>query len=266
MSLTVISSLRFLIMYSMALLTNSFFNFPPGGAEHRARLLESVVAPLLQGVRTDNPVLVHERLEAQVRTLAIQCGEPGPFAQVLAGIDSDYDNVVAGYWKSLIAGAQPNARSLLEADMRRMQREPSTAMIRSIFANDPLPSLSAYRGPKFIIDTLHGDGQAALFADPATITWLTGFAPPVQLGPYPFAGGPPLLWYEEGRFTLIVVDLLADGARSFAHDRDAAVFPHTSVTPPAPPPVLPRVESDDVPGGAFLMLSLIHISEPTRPY
>ena len=64
-----------------------FCNFPPGGAEHRARLLESVVAPLLQGVRTDNPVLVHERLEAQVRTLAIQCGEPGPFAQVLAGID-----------------------------------------------------------------------------------------------------------------------------------------------------------------------------------
>ncbi len=89
--------------------------------------------------------------------------DPVQAAQVLAGIDSDYDNVVAGYWKSLIDGAQPNARSLLEADMRRMQREPSTAMIRSIFANDPLPSLSAYRGPKFIIDTPHGDGRAALY-------------------------------------------------------------------------------------------------------
>lgn len=72
--------------------------------------------------------------------------------------------------------------------------------------------------------------SAALFAHPATITWLTGFAPPVQLGPNPFAGGPPLLWYEEGRFTLIVVDALADGARSFVHDRDAALVTYTGFT------------------------------------
>ncbi len=52
--------------------------------------------------------------------------------------------------------------------------------------------------------------SAALFAGPATITWLTGFAPPVQLGPSVFEGGPPLLWYEDGRFTLIVMDKLAD--------------------------------------------------------
>ncbi len=72
--------------------------------------------------------------------------------------------------------------------------------------------------------------SAALFADAATITWLTGFAPPIQLGPNPFAGGPPLLWYEEGRFTLVVVDALADGARSFVHDRDAAIVTYTGFT------------------------------------
>jgi len=91
-----------------------FCNFPPGGAEHRARLLERVVAPLLQGVRTDTPALVHERLEAQVRTLAIQCGEPGPFAQVLAGIDQALWDMAARragmpLWKFL-GGSDAGAR------------------------------------------------------------------------------------------------------------------------------------------------------------
>ena len=76
--------------------------------------------------------------------------------------------------------------------------------------------------------------SAALFADAATVTWLTGFAPPVQLGPNPFAGGPPLLWYEDGCFTLVVVDALADSTRGFAHDRDAAVVTYTGFTYLAP--------------------------------
>lgn len=46
----------------------------------------------------------------------------------------------------------------------------------------------------------------ALFANPYTVTWLTGFAPPLQVGPSPFAGGPPLVWYEDGAFILVVLD------------------------------------------------------------
>jgi len=46
----------------------------------------------------------------------------------------------------------------------------------------------------------------ALFAHPDTVTWLTEYAAPLQLGHGPFAGGPPLVWYEEGEFTLIVID------------------------------------------------------------
>lgn len=45
----------------------------------------------------------------------------------------------------------------------------------------------------------------ALFAHPHTVTWLTGFAPPPQTGPHPFAGGPPLVWYADGAFTLLLV-------------------------------------------------------------
>lgn len=52
----------------------------------------------------------------------------------------------------------------------------------------------------------------ALFANPLSVTWLTGFAPPPQLGPTPFAGGPSLVWYEGGEFALIVVDAYADEA------------------------------------------------------
>ncbi len=48
--------------------------------------------------------------------------------------------------------------------------------------------------------------ERALFASRASVLWLSGFAPPVNLGPNPFAGGPPLLWYAGGTWTLIVME------------------------------------------------------------
>ena len=62
-------------------------NYPPGGAAHRARLLEQVVAPLLVGRSFADPAAAFDHLEQAIRVPAIQCGEPGPFAQVVAGID-----------------------------------------------------------------------------------------------------------------------------------------------------------------------------------
>ncbi len=63
-----------------------FSNFPQVGAEHRARLVKSIFAPLLQGV-ADDVAGVRELLAARTRQMAIQCGEPGPFAQIAGGID-----------------------------------------------------------------------------------------------------------------------------------------------------------------------------------
>jgi len=60
----------------------------------------------------------------------------------------------------------------------------------------------------------------ALFAHPHSVTWLTGYAPSVQLGQNLFAGGPPLLWYEDGHFTLIVMDGLAGAAGALAEEPD----------------------------------------------
>ncbi|MEO6625898.1 MAG: mandelate racemase/muconate lactonizing enzyme family protein, partial [Burkholderiaceae bacterium] len=64
-----------------------FCNFPQVGAEHRARLINSIFRPLLEGAPADGPAAVRALLEQQTRQMAIQCGEPGPFAQITGGVD-----------------------------------------------------------------------------------------------------------------------------------------------------------------------------------
>ncbi|RZL64731.1 MAG: mandelate racemase/muconate lactonizing enzyme family protein [Variovorax sp.] len=62
-------------------------NFPAVGAEHRARLLASVMAPLLEATEFTGPQQVFAHLSERTAVLALQSGEPGPMAQVIAGID-----------------------------------------------------------------------------------------------------------------------------------------------------------------------------------
>lgn len=64
-----------------------FSNFPQVGAEHRARLVESIFAPLLEGVPSSDPAGVRALLDRRTRQMAIQCGEPGPFAQIIGAVD-----------------------------------------------------------------------------------------------------------------------------------------------------------------------------------
>jgi D-galactarolactone cycloisomerase len=62
-------------------------NFPSTGAEHRARLVNEILAPALSGVAVGEPSEIFEKLTHGTAVLALQCGEPGPFAQAIAGID-----------------------------------------------------------------------------------------------------------------------------------------------------------------------------------
>jgi D-galactarolactone cycloisomerase len=62
-------------------------NFPACGAEHRARLIETVFRPLLEGSVVTDPAAASAALARKTHILSIQSGEPGPFAQVLAGLD-----------------------------------------------------------------------------------------------------------------------------------------------------------------------------------
>lgn len=62
-------------------------NFPAVGAEHRARLVASVLAPLLEGSEFAIPADAFRVLTERTRVLAIQSGEYGPIAQAIAGVD-----------------------------------------------------------------------------------------------------------------------------------------------------------------------------------
>ena len=64
-----------------------FSNFPQVGAEHRARLARSIFAPLLKGFASADPHAVRAMLDQRTRQMAIQCGEPGPFAQITGAVD-----------------------------------------------------------------------------------------------------------------------------------------------------------------------------------
>ena len=54
--------------------------------------------------------------------------------------------------------------------------------------------------------------EAALFSNPATITWLTGYAPPIQAGPSPFEAGPALCWVTPDSLQVLASNLESGSA------------------------------------------------------
>jgi len=70
-------------------------NFPSVGAEHRARLINEMLAPLLIGRAVGQPSEIFEHLTAATSVMALQSGEAGPFAQCIAGIDIALWDLVA---------------------------------------------------------------------------------------------------------------------------------------------------------------------------
>ncbi|MDN4999264.1 mandelate racemase/muconate lactonizing enzyme family protein [Bradyrhizobium sp. GCM10027634] len=70
-------------------------NFPAPGAEHRGRLVNEVLAPGLVGRKFDHPAQAFDILTKGTEVLALQCGEPGPFAQAISGIDLALWDLVA---------------------------------------------------------------------------------------------------------------------------------------------------------------------------
>lgn len=64
-----------------------FANWPAAGAEHRVNLMADDIAALVLGQPADRPADLFRDLEDRSHIRALQCGEFGPFRQVLAGID-----------------------------------------------------------------------------------------------------------------------------------------------------------------------------------
>lgn len=110
-------------------------NFPAVGAEHRARLVDSVLGPLLTAQPFASPADAFVHLTRRTAVLALQCAEPGPFAQAIAGLDTALWDMVARrtgvpLWKALdpnggpdipvyASGLNPNAPEKLAAERQR---------------------------------------------------------------------------------------------------------------------------------------------------
>jgi len=62
-------------------------NFPSDGAEHRANLISDVLIPLLFEQSSIQPAETLSFLSQKTHILTIQCGEPGPLSQAIAGLD-----------------------------------------------------------------------------------------------------------------------------------------------------------------------------------
>ncbi len=65
-----------------------FANWPAAGAEHRARLVVEDMADLLLGQSFDSAPNLFNQLSNKTHIRALQCGEWGPFRQVIAGLDT----------------------------------------------------------------------------------------------------------------------------------------------------------------------------------
>ncbi len=87
-------------------------NYPHVGAEHRARLVDSILAPLATSALHDGPEQLFRHLTTATEVLAIQCGEPGSFAQAIAGVDIAVWDLVARKQKKplwqLLGGTSPS--------------------------------------------------------------------------------------------------------------------------------------------------------------
>jgi D-galactarolactone cycloisomerase len=88
-------------------------NFPACGAEHRARLIETVIAPRLVGHRFATPQAAFRELSEGTAVLAIQSGEFGPIAQAIAAIDIAMHDLAARraglpLWRHLMGADAPS--------------------------------------------------------------------------------------------------------------------------------------------------------------
>ena len=88
-------------------------NFPAFAAEHRARFLQDVIAPLFAGVTVEEPAEAERRIDRLLGVQAIQAGEEGLVAAVAAGLDQALWDLVARrndlpLWQAL--GGTPTVR------------------------------------------------------------------------------------------------------------------------------------------------------------
>ncbi|MGB0551798.1 MAG: mandelate racemase/muconate lactonizing enzyme family protein [Alphaproteobacteria bacterium] len=64
-----------------------FGNFPMHGAENRAHLVRDYIAPIALSEEWESPAHAFEAMTRKTHIMTLQSGEPGSFAQAIAGVD-----------------------------------------------------------------------------------------------------------------------------------------------------------------------------------
>ena len=94
-----------------------FCNFPPCGAEHRARLIDTLIAPFLLNQECfSEPKEAYQYLNQKTEIIVSKSGEYGPFAQCIAAVDIALWDMWARkqavpLWKKLNPHGNPKIRA-----------------------------------------------------------------------------------------------------------------------------------------------------------
>ena len=82
--------------------------------------------------------------------------------KVMAALDSSYNQTMSQHMERLVEDAQPHVRTELMAQLAKMPREDSIAIISALFKDDPLPAYERYKGPRLVIYASKPDAQGGL--------------------------------------------------------------------------------------------------------
>ena len=82
--------------------------------------------------------------------------------KVMASLDANYNQTMSQFMSELVEDAQPHVRTDILAQMAKMPREDSLAIIGALFKDDPLPAFDRYKGPKLLMYATRSDGKGGL--------------------------------------------------------------------------------------------------------
>lgn len=146
---------------------------PPAGNVYSSDALAADIAAVVDALRLDRFVLVGHSMggAAAIAYAAthpqrvaglVLVGAPGKVppeqaSKIVASLEADYANVMEKYWDELLTGARPEVRAQLVRERETIGRDASLAIIKALFADDPVVRLRRYSGPTLIVVTSGGD-------------------------------------------------------------------------------------------------------------
>lgn len=73
--------------------------------------------------------------------------------QIMSAMTSNYEETMTGYWDRLVADATPKVKEQIKSEMGSVPQDVAMSLIGATFADDPLPALQGYPGPKLSVTT-----------------------------------------------------------------------------------------------------------------